>query len=200
VPLRRVDAERNGEDKTRRLVQRPLDVEMNRRTGLQALGPRACRGDAFVEGVGLRVHLGNGRHSLRATNVYHGLARTVRTDKNGDIKPRQLTLRARQTKGGCEIFSVVGPRYSPLDIDVIATQVHQIVPKDARAEVVYDGHRARISVLFHSNIELENFVAGEIFKAGVSIITADDGTGAIRIAAQVWRNLCRNLIIAASRT
>jgi Domain of unknown function (DUF932) len=29
----------------------------------------------------------------------------------------------------------------------------------------------------------------------VSIATADDGTGAIRIAAQVWRNLCRNLII-----
>jgi hypothetical protein len=69
------------------------------------------------------------------------------------------------------------------------------VPKDARAEVVYDGYRARLSVLFHSNIVPERCVAGEIFKAGVSIITADDGTGAIRIAAQVWRNLCRNLII-----
>jgi len=100
-----------------------------------------------------------------------------------------------ETRGGCEIFSVVGPRYSPLDIDVIATQVHQIVPKDARAEVLYDGYRARLSVLFHSNIQPEHCVAGEIFKAGVSITTADDGTGAIRIAAQVWRNLCRNLII-----
>jgi hypothetical protein len=38
-------------------------------------------------------------------------------------------------------------------------------------------------------------VAGEIFKAGVAITTADDGTGAIRIAAQVCRNLCKNLII-----
>jgi len=90
-----------------------------------------------------------------------------------------------ETRGGCEIFSVVGPRYSPLDIDVIATQVHQIVPKDARAEAVYDGYRARLSILFHSNIALERCVAGEIFKAGVSITTADEGTGAIRIAAQV---------------
>ena len=47
----------------------------------------------------------------------------------------------------------------------------------------------------HSNIQPQNCVAGEIFKAGVSITTADDGTGAIRIAAQLWRNLCRNLII-----
>jgi len=50
---------------------------------------------------------------------------------------------SRQTPGGCEILSVVGPRYAPLDIDVIATQVHQIVAKDARAEVLNDGYRAR---------------------------------------------------------
>src|SRR5262249_53854434 len=36
----------------------------------------------------------------------------------------------------------VGPRYSPLDIDTIATQLHAIVPKDTRAEVMYDGYRA----------------------------------------------------------
>jgi len=57
------------------------------------------------------------------------------------------------------------------------------LPKDARAEVVNDGYRARLSVLFHSNLLRERCVAGEIFKAGVSITTADDGTRAVRIAA-----------------
>ena len=39
------------------------------------------------------------------------------------------------------------------------------MPKDARAEVVYDGYRARLSVLFHSNIQPERCVAGEIHAA-----------------------------------
>jgi hypothetical protein len=109
------------------------------------------------------------------------------------LKP-SMDERMRRLWAGAEA-EAIGPRYSPLDIDTIATQLHGLVPKDARAEVIYDGYRARFSVLFHSNIEPEHCVAGEIFKAGVSITTADDGTGAIRIAAQVWRNLCRNLII-----
>jgi hypothetical protein len=85
----------------------------------------------------------------------------------------------------------VGPRYSPLDIDTIATQLHGLVPKDARAEAFSDGYRAKLSLLLHSNIAPDRCVAGEIFKAGVSITTADDGTGAIRVAGQIWRNLCK---------
>src|SRR5262249_9419785 len=96
---------------------------------------------------------------------------------------------------GWEIFSIVGRRSAALDIDVIATQLHGAIPKDARAEVVYDGYRARLSVLFHSNLSPERCAAGEIFKAGVSITTADDGTRAIRVAPQIWRNLCKNLIV-----
>src|SRR5262249_5828820 len=115
--------------------------------------------------------------ALRATNVNHWLAQATRVDKSGAVQPRQVTLRARQTGDSCEIFSIVGPRYSPIDIDVIATQLHKAVPRDARAEVLYDGYRARISILLHSNIAPERCVAGEIFKAGVSLTTADDGTG-----------------------
>jgi hypothetical protein len=133
--------------------------------------------------------------ALRATNVNHWLERASRRDRQGNVKPRELILRARQTERGAEVFSVVGPRYSPLDIDVIATQLHSLIPNDARAEVFYDGYRARISIVFHSNIAPERCVAGEIFQAGVSITTADDGTGSIRVAAQVYRNLCLNLII-----
>jgi hypothetical protein len=192
----RVEAERRLDV----LVDAPsLRMEPNGRLtselGCLPISERALDGIARLLTPGGAGYLANCPPSLRATNVNHWLALATRRDRNGDIKPRQLTLRARQVDGGCEIFSVVGPRYSPLDIDTIATQLHGIVPKDARAEVMYDGFRARLSVLFHSNIEPEHCVAGEIFKAGVSITTADDGTGAIRVAGQVFRNLCKNLII-----
>jgi hypothetical protein len=60
---------------------------------------------------------------------------------------------------------------------------------------VYDGYRARIDVLFHTNIQPEKAVAGEIFKAGIMLKTSDDGSGSIQVSAQVFRNLCLNLII-----
>ena len=115
------------------------------------------------------------------------------------IIPRQVTLRTRKNhaSGRRENFAVVGPRYSAHDIDAIAEQVmtSPAIPADARADIVYDGYRARIDVLFHSNVQPERVVAGEMFKAGIMLKTADDGSGSIQIAAQVWRNLCLNLII-----
>jgi len=115
------------------------------------------------------------------------------------IVPRQLTLRTRlnHSSGRRENFATVGPRYGAHDIDKIAEQVmtSDAIPADARADVTYDGYRARINVLFHSNVQPEKVVAGEIFKAGIMLKTADDGSGSIQIAAQVWRNLCLNLII-----
>lgn len=111
--------------------------------------------------------------------------------------PKDVTLRTRNNprSGGREVFTVVGPRYGAFDIDKIAEQVAQGVPDDARCDITYDGYRARINVLFHTNIKPEKAVAGEMFKAGLLITTADDGSGSIKISAQVWRNLCLNLII-----
>ena len=115
------------------------------------------------------------------------------------IVPREITLRTRinGSDGRRENFAVVGPRYSAHDIDAIANQVmsSEAIPADARANVTYDGYRSRIDVLFHSNVQPERVVAGEIFKAGIMLKTADDGSGSIQIAAQLWRNLCLNLII-----
>jgi len=144
--------------------------------GSLPLSERALEGLGRLVTPGGAGYLASCPPDLRATNVNHWLAGAMRRDRDGVFKPRQMTLRARQSGSGCEIFSIVGPRYAPLDIDVIATQLHGVVPKDARADVVYDGYRARLSVLFHSNIEAEHCVAGEIFKAGLSITTADDGT------------------------
>lgn len=142
------------------------------------------------------------REDVRATN------RLVKDWQEGNclgpqpapvMVPREITLRTRvnRTDGKRENFAIVGPRYAAHDIDKIAEQVmtSDAIPADARARVTYDGYRSRIDVLFHSNVQPERVVAGEIFKAGIMLKTADDGSGSIQIAAQLWRNLCLNLII-----
>lgn len=113
------------------------------------------------------------------------------------LVPKQVTLRTRRngTSGGREAFTVVGPRYGAFDIDKIAAQVAKGAPEDARCDITYDGYKARINVLFHSNIQPENAVAGEIFKAGLCVTTDDSGSGAIKISVELLRNLCLNLII-----
>ena len=123
---------------------------------------------------------------------------TTTPDRPDDILiPRAVTLRTRTdgSETGRELFAVVGPNYGEHDIDKIAAQIMEGVPSDARCNVVYDGYKARIDVLFHSDIQPDQAVAGEIFKAGVCITAADDGTGSIKISAEMWRNLCLNLFI-----
>lgn len=112
---------------------------------------------------------------------------------------KEVTVRTRQNhaSGKREVWSIVGPRYTAHDVDTIAEQVmrSEAIPGDAKCDVVYDGYKMRMNVMFHTNIQPEKAVAGEIFKAGILIKTADDGTGSIQVSAQVFRNLCLNLII-----
>ena len=115
------------------------------------------------------------------------------------MKEKEVTLRTRlnHASNKREAWSFVGPKYGAHDIDAIAAQVmaSEAIPADAKCDIVYDGYRARIDVLFHTNIQPEKAVAGEIFKAGILLKTADDGSGSIQVSAQVFRNLCLNLII-----
>jgi len=185
--------------------------------GTYPLTHRGVDGLAFFTTPGGGSYLKNCEPELRAYNFNQWFPRAVRVDKRatnrllrewaennrqgprpGDvIVPKELTLRTRFNPaiGQREIFSVVGPRYGVFDIDQVAREVAAGVPDDARCDITYDGYKARINVLFHSDIAPEKAVAGEIFKAGLLISTADDGTGSIKISAQVWRNLCLNLII-----
>ena len=115
--------------------------------------------------------------------------------------PRKGMLRLRKRVGGEgeEVFAVVGPRYSKFDIDQIAVELKKVMSRDgfgdARCTVLYNGYKAQWDVLFHSNIQPEKAVAGEFFKAGIRITTADDGSGAIKIQTLLWRNLCLNFMI-----
>lgn len=112
---------------------------------------------------------------------------------------KEITLRTRLNHASTkrEAWSFVGPKYGAHDIDAIAEQImaSDAIPGDARCDVTYDGYRARFDVLFHTNIQPEKAVAGEIFKAGIMVKTSDDGSGSIQISAQMFRNLCLNLII-----
>jgi hypothetical protein len=176
--------------------------------------------DRAITGLAGFVTPGGGRYlrecppDLRATNFNRWLERAYREDVFATRRaqkeaaegvtvdpvmvPQGLTLRTRlNEKGKRENFATVGPRYAAHDIDKIAEQVmtSKAIPADARGSIVYDGYKARLDVLFHTNVQPERAVAGEIFKAGIIVRTADDGTGSIQIGAQVWRNLCLNLII-----
>lgn len=115
------------------------------------------------------------------------------------MKEKEVTLRTRLNHASSkrEAWSFVGPKYGAHDVDAIAEQVmrSEAIPADAKCDITYDGYRMRMDVLFHTNIQPEKAVAGEIFKAGIMLKTADDGSGSIQVSAQVFRNLCLNLII-----
>lgn len=195
------------------------DGRITRGSGPLAVSERA------ITGVGVMVTPGGASYlracppNLRAINFNHWAKEGFREDqratsalveawdeagRKGDrpapvMVEKELTLRTRlnHTSGKREAWSFVGPRYNAHDINEIAEQImrSEAIPGDAKCDIVYDGYRARIDVLFHTDIQPEKAVAGEIFKAGIMVKTADDGSGSIQISAQVFRNLCLNLII-----
>jgi hypothetical protein len=104
-------------------------------------------------------------------------------------------LRTRLSGGHRVVFAAVSERYTPFDGDKIAKALAMSFPEDARGSLDYDGQRYRVEGLWHSDVAPEEYVAGEIFKAGVIVRGSDDGSGSIRVQSVIWRNLCRNLII-----
>lgn len=130
--------------------------------------------------------------ALRALNVNYWLA-TAKANKK--VKLRVRMINGNDGMPDQEIYSVVTKKYSTFDINHVAAIVKEEIPEDARAEIVYDGFYARINVTFHSDIRPEDAVAGEIFKVGITIKAADDGSGSIWVIVFVERNLCLNLIV-----
>lgn len=101
-----------------------------------------------------------------------------------------------------ELFAVVSNRYNThCDTDNLARMVGRRVEESgipARVEALYDRRRFTMSVLYHSDVETP--VVGELFKAGVIIDSADDGSRGISITPMVMRNLCLNFIILDKAT
>lgn len=126
---------------------------------------------------------------LRAYNVNRWIMRQPQT---------LATLRVRDSADGKgrEIFAVVSDSYQGgVSVSDVASIAAESLPADTRAEIDYDGRRVQIDAQYHSDVEPERYVCGEIFKAGVRLTAADDGTGGIKVSAFLIRNLCLNLIV-----
>lgn len=113
-------------------------------------------------------------------------------------KDTVLKLRTRDNPlrpGGREVFAVVSKSYTSFDADEAAEVIGDALPSEARGEVTYDGFRTRWNVLYQTTVAPEKFVAGEFFRAGISLRTSDDGAGGLIGQAMLFQNLCLNLII-----
>lgn len=93
----------------------------------------------------------------------------------------QTLIRGRKRGDAAEIFAVLGPRYqTAADADKVAgilqqQQAHRL--KGARGECMYKGGRWHLDLLWHSILpETSKVVAGEVFKAGIRVSSADDGS------------------------
>jgi hypothetical protein len=116
--------------------------------------------------------------------------------KDHRSKESKVVLRTRNAEGGGrEAYAAVSDHYTAFDADKIGEALAIAFPPDARGSLDYDGERVRIEGLWRTDIAPEEFVAGEIFKAGVIVRTDDTGGGSIRVQSVIWRNLCLNLII-----
>ena len=131
---------------------------------------------------------------LRAHNLNHWLAGDApRSDLDwttGDVK-----LRLRQSENGPELYAIVGPGYTAIDVDTICESLLRNLPQGGRGTVFYDGARVKVDVQWASNVQPTEYVAGEVFRAGMSFTSSDTGGGALNGWGTLLRNLCLNLFI-----
>lgn len=121
------------------------------------------------------------------------------TAKDKENVPLKAIFRTRDYKfqnlSKRELYAVVSNRFnSDCDVDEICKILSE-KDSNTRATSLYDGEKFRFDLLYHSDIVPENCVAGEVFKAGVTVRSSDNGTQGIKISPFVIRNLCLNLII-----
>jgi len=168
-----------------------------------AITPTAFR--ALVERMGLpraAGYLSECWPELRAVNINRwakmiGDAATSGNKRQMDEYPeKEFVLRTRVTaEGDPQVFAAVGKGYTPFDADLVVDALAVNIDTTARAEIVYDGRRVKATALFHSDVQPEKYVAGEFFKFGAILSSADDGTGSVKCSIVGFQNLCLNLII-----
>lgn len=132
---------------------------------------------------------------LRAINFNHWAKYLGEQELGAGEKAREVVLRTRLMNGRRAAYAAVSGKYTAYDADKIAQALVMAFPADARGSLDYDGERMRVEGLWHSDVAPQDYVAGEIFKAGVLVDTDDTGGGSLRVRSVLWRNLCLNLII-----
>jgi len=121
-----------------------------------------------------------------------------------DLGDARMTIRARvnPSTNVPQAYAVVGPGYAAFDADrVVAMLPEAFRGRDARAEIVYDpgSTSLKADVLYHAD-HVTDLSAGDVFKGGLRIGTADDASSSIYGGPLAYRNLCLNLIIIATET
>lgn len=164
------------------------------RYGIEADGFRRLAGRC-IPAPGAGQYLTACDPMLRGNN-WLSWAKREQAAKEAGSEQVQHMLRTRAGEGGArQVFGAVSPTYTAFDADKIAEALALAFPVDAKGTADYNGFRYRIEGLWHSDIQPVDFVAGEIFKAGVIVRGDDTGGGSIRVQSVIWRNLCLNLII-----
>lgn len=114
-----------------------------------------------------------------------------------------VTLRVRFPGGDTErptCFAAISDDYAAFGVRETAATLQRLartgaLPAGLRCDVAYRGGSARIDLEGFSDAPADGYVAGEVFKAGISLRPTDDKTGSNTGWATLVRNLCLNLII-----
>lgn len=163
-------------------------------------------GASLAQYAGPLAHLrGDYLHALR-TEINRAHAVDCNEARKADRKPPaapalRLRTRVTSTGGGRQVYAVTSTRYRALDVDRVAEIVAEVTAAQGgeyRCDISYDRRRARIQVVTFTDVAGVDAAAGEVFKAGFSVLADDVGDGGIAAEAEVWRNLCLNFIVIKS--
>lgn len=117
---------------------------------------------------------------------------------------RDVVLRTRMPRpdltDDVEVYAVVSDRYHAANPDAILDVACKVLRgRGMKAEIEYGGPGStRIRAVGHSNVAPSDFRVGEVFRAAVSIASADDRTGGLETAGEVIRGICINLTSASA--
>lgn len=106
----------------------------------------------------------------------------------------QVKLRHREFPRN-EVFAALSPKSPNFDGNVAVEAFAKFAMSTAKGDFQYDGRKWKISASVGTHIEP---TVGEIFEAYVWISGCDDGSGAIKIGADVVRVRCVNLTTLTS--
>ncbi len=95
------------------------------------------------------------------------------------------------------LWAAVGENYGVFDVNRIAQDLAAGMSgyPDARCEIQYDGTRAQMDVLFHSDVRPEHYAAGEVFKVGIRVRSSDAGGGSINVGLLAYQSTCTNMMM-----
>jgi hypothetical protein len=132
---------------------------------------------------------------LRSINFNHWAVALGESERGAGDHVKEVVVRTRKVGATRVAYGAVSPKYTSFDADKIGEALQMAFPSDARGSLDYDGERFRLEGMWHSDVPAADYVAGEVFKAGVIVTSGDVGGHAIRVQSTIWRNLCLNLII-----